>query len=149
MVFVYKNLAQFAVRCALPPRRSESPICATVNKPSCVLHLLGWFIGSRGFSSLEPRPEFWVLQDKLLSPDLGSEFFLEGNSEYADCISVTVKKEFIGPGLHLGPVCADLPRPPLQWTLNSVLSTCGNDSGRIRSPLGRGILEITSRLLIA
>ena len=61
MVFVYKKLAQFAVRCALPPRRSKSPICATDNKPSCVLHLLGWFIGSRGFSSLERRPEFWVL----------------------------------------------------------------------------------------
>ena len=55
------KLAQFAVRCALPPRRSESPICATDNKPFCVLHLLGWFIGSRGFSSLEQRPEFWVL----------------------------------------------------------------------------------------
>ena len=55
------KLAQFAVRCALPPRRSESPVCATDNKPSCVLHLLGWFIRSRGFSSLERRPEFWVL----------------------------------------------------------------------------------------
>ena len=62
MVFVYKKLAQFAVRGALPPRRSESPGCAADNKPSCVLHLLGWFIGSRGFSSLEQRPEFWVLQ---------------------------------------------------------------------------------------
>ena len=61
MVFVYKKLAQFAVRCALPPRRSESPICATDNRPSCVLHLLGWFIGSCGFSSLERRPECWVL----------------------------------------------------------------------------------------
>ena len=58
------KLAQFAVRGALPPRRSESPVCATDNKPSCVLHLLGWFIGSRGFSSLERRPEFWVLQEE-------------------------------------------------------------------------------------
>ena len=58
MVFVYKKLAQFAVRCALPPRRSESPVCATDNKPSCVLHLLGWVIGSHGFSSLEQRPNF-------------------------------------------------------------------------------------------
>ena len=68
--FVYKKLAQFAARCALPPGRSESPVCATVNKPSCVLRLLGWFIGSRGFSSLERRPEFWVLhsEHKLLSP---------------------------------------------------------------------------------
>ena len=56
------KLAQFAVRGALPPRRSESPTCATDNKPSCVLHLLGWFIGSRGFCSLERMPEFWVLQ---------------------------------------------------------------------------------------
>ena len=56
------KLAQSAVRCALPPRRSESPVCANDNKPSCVLHLLGGFIGSRGFSSLERRPEFWVLQ---------------------------------------------------------------------------------------
>ena len=63
MVFVYKKLAQFAVWSALPPRRSESPVCATDNKPSCVLHLLGWFIGSLGFSSLERRPEFRVLTD--------------------------------------------------------------------------------------
>ena len=56
--FAYKKLAQFAVRCALPPRRSESPVCTTDNKPSRVLHLLGWFIGSRGFSSLEQRPNF-------------------------------------------------------------------------------------------
>ena len=55
------KLVQFAVRCALPPRRSESPVCTNDNKPSCVLHLLDWFIGSRGFSSLERRPEFWVL----------------------------------------------------------------------------------------
>ena len=67
MVFVYKKVAQFAVRCALPPRRSESPVCATDNKPSCVLHLLGWLIGSRGFSSLERRPEFWVLQNQLIA----------------------------------------------------------------------------------
>ena len=64
MVFVYKKLAQLAVRGALPPRRSESPGCAADNKPSCVLHLLGSFIGSRGFSFLERRPEFWVLQYK-------------------------------------------------------------------------------------
>ena len=60
--FVYKKLAQFTVRGALPPRRSESPGCTADNKPSCVLHLLGSFIGSPGFSSLEQRPEFWVLQ---------------------------------------------------------------------------------------
>ena len=52
-----------------------------------------------------------------------------------------LKKEFIGPGLHLRPVCADLAWPPLQWTLNSVLSACGNDNGRIRPPSGQGNLE--------
>ena len=53
----------FGVLC-LPGDQSH-PVCATVNKPSFVLHLLGWFIGSRGFSSLERRPEFWVLQNNL------------------------------------------------------------------------------------
>ena len=48
----------FGVLC-LPDQ--SHPVCATDNKPSCALHLLGWFIGSRGFSSLGRRPEFWVL----------------------------------------------------------------------------------------
>ena len=52
-----------------------------------------------------------------------------------------MKKEFIGPGLHFRPVCAGRVRPPLQWTLNSVFSTCGNDSGRIRPHSGQGNLE--------
>ena len=84
MVFVYKKLAQFAVRCALPPRRSESPVCATDNKPSCVLHLLGWFIVPRGFSSLEQRPEFWVLYIyvQMLLP-LNSSRFLSLDSSSA------------------------------------------------------------------
>ena len=60
-----------------------------------------------------------------------------------------MKKEFIGPGLRLRPVSAGRARPPLQWILNSVLSACGNDNGRIRTPLGRGILKITSKLLTA
>ena len=51
---------------------------------------------------------------------------------------LVLKKEFIGPGLHLRPVCADRAWPPLQWTLNSVLSACGNDNGRIRPPSGQG-----------
>ena len=63
-------------------------------------------------------------------------------------LPTALKKEFTGPGLHLGPVRAGRLRPPLQWTLNSVLSARGNDNGRIRPPLGRGILKITSRLLI-
>ena len=70
-------------------------------------------------------------------------------AKYTGLNVVVVKKVSIGSGLHLRPVHADHARPPLQWTLNSVLSACGNDSGRIRPPLGRGILKITSRLLIA
>ena len=58
-----------------------------------------------------------------------------------------LKKKFIGPGLHLRPVRADPAWPPLQWTLNSLLSACGNN-GRIRPPLDRGTLKIVSRLLI-
>ena len=49
----------FRVLC-LPGDQSHLFAQPTIN--SCVLHLLGWFIGSRGFSSLERRPEFWVLQ---------------------------------------------------------------------------------------
>ncbi|XP_065759480.1 exocyst complex component 1-like [Muntiacus reevesi] len=63
--------------------------------------------------------------------------------------TVKMKKEFIGPGLHLRPVRADRARLPLQWTLNSLLSACGNDNGRIRPPPDRGTLKIISRLLIA
>ena len=59
-----------------------------------------------------------------------------------------MKKEFIGPGLHLRPVCTDPARPPLQWTLNSLLSACGNHNGRIRPAPDRGTLKIISRLLI-
>ena len=60
-----------------------------------------------------------------------------------------MKKEFIGPGLHLRPVCVGCARPPLQWTLNSLLNVCGNGNGRIRPPLDGGTLKIISRLLIA
>ena len=60
-----------------------------------------------------------------------------------------MKKEFIGPGLHLRPVRADRAGPPLQWALNSLLSACGNHNGRIRPPPDRGTLKITSTLLIA
>ena len=55
---------------------------------------------------------------------------------------LVVKKEFTGPGLHLRPVCADRAWPPLQWTLSSVLSACGNDNGRNKTPpSGQGNLE--------
>ena len=60
-----------------------------------------------------------------------------------------LKKEIIGPGLHLRPVHADHAWPPLQWTLNFVFSVYGNNNRRIRPPLDRGILKIISRLLIA
>ena len=62
---------------------------------------------------------------------------------------VIMKKEFIGPGLHLRPVHADHARPPLQGTLNSVFSVYGNNNRRIRPPPDRGILKIISRLLLA
>ena len=63
--------------------------------------------------------------------------------------TIPLKKEFIGPGLHLRPICADHAQQPLQWTLNSLLSACRNNNGRIRPPPDRGILKITSRLLTA
>ena len=59
-----------------------------------------------------------------------------------------LKKEFIGPGLHPRPVCADRVWPPLQWALHSVLSACGNDNGKIRPALGRGILKKRKQTLI-
>ena len=49
-----------------------------------------------------------------------------------------MKKEFIGPGLHLRPIHADHAQPPFQWTLNSVFSVCEN---RIRPPPDRGTLS--------
>ena len=60
-----------------------------------------------------------------------------------------LKKEFIGPGLHLRPVHADHARPPFQWTLNSLFSAYENNNRRIRPPEDRGTLKIVSRLLIA
>ena len=71
-----------------------------------------------------------------------------GEAPFVRLRSVLLKKEFIGPGLHLRPVCADRAWPPLQWTPSSVLSACGNDKGRIRPPLGRGILKKRKQTLI-
>ena len=51
-------------------------------------------------------------------------------------LSGVLKREFIGPGLHLRPVHADHARPPLQWTLNSVFSAYGNNRS-IRPPPDR------------
>ena len=64
-------------------------------------------------------------------------------------IKKRLKKEFMGPGLHLRPVHADHARPPFQWTLNSVFSAYENNNRRIRPPPDRGTLKIISRLLIA
>ena len=52
-----------------------------------------------------------------------------------------LKKEFIGPGLHLRPVHADHAQPPFQWTLNSVFSAYENNNQRIRPPPDRGTLN--------
>ena len=60
-----------------------------------------------------------------------------------------MKKEFIGPGLHLRPVHADHAQPPFQWTLNSVFSAYEYNNRRIRPAPDRGTLKIVSRLLIA
>ena len=60
-----------------------------------------------------------------------------------------VKKEFIGPGLHLRPGHADHALPPFQWTLNSVFSAYENNNRRIRPAPDRGTLKIVSRLLFA
>ena len=59
--FAYKSLPNLLFRVLCLTGDQSHPFCTTDNKPSCVLHLLRWFIGSRGFSSLERRPEFWVL----------------------------------------------------------------------------------------
>ena len=59
--FAYKSLPNLLFRVLCLPGDQSHPFCTTDNKPSRVLQLLGWFIGSRGFSSLERRPEFWVL----------------------------------------------------------------------------------------
>ena len=60
-----------------------------------------------------------------------------------------MKKEFIGPGLHHRPVCADRGRPPLQWTLNSCLAPVGKQ-WKDKTPSGQGNLEdhiqVTHRL---
>ena len=73
----------------------------------------------------------------------------EAEQFYEDLPDHLVKKEFIRPGPRLRPVHADHAWLPLQWTLDSVLSACGNYNRKIRPPLDRGILKITSRLLIA
>ena len=73
----------------------------------------------------------------------------EAEQFYEDLPDHLVKKEFIGPGLHLRPVHADHAWPPFQWTLNSVFSAYENNNRRIRPPPDRGTLKIVSRLLIA
>ena len=60
-----------------------------------------------------------------------------------------MKKEFIGPGLHLRLAHADHAQPPFQWTLNSVFNAYENNNRRIRPLPDRGTLKLVSRLLIA
>ena len=63
-----------------------------------------------------------------------------------------MKKEFIGPGLHLRPVHSDHAQPPLQWTLNSEFNVYGKDKRSVRPPTpapDRGTLKIVSRSLLA
>ena len=64
-------------------------------------------------------------------------------------LASVVKKEFIGPGLHLRRVHADHARPPFKWTMNSVFSAYENNNRRIRPAPDRGTLKIVSRLLFA
>ena len=63
--FAYKSFPNFLFGVLCLPGDHSHPFCATDNKPSCVLHLLDWFIGLRSFPSLEQRLEFWVLQSVL------------------------------------------------------------------------------------
>ena len=77
----------------------------------------------------------------LLCPWMWGIFLVGFTVVLSVVVQQLVKKEFIGPGLHLRPVCADRAWPPLQWTLSSVLSACGNDKGRTRPPSGQGNLE--------
>ena len=56
-------------------------------------------------------------------------------------VCVMLKKEFIGPGLHLRPVYADHAQPPFQWALNSVFSAYENNNRKIRPPSRQGNLE--------
>jgi len=60
-----------------------------------------------------------------------------------------LKKEFIGPGLHLRPVHADHAQSLFQRILNSVFIAYENNNRRISPPPDRGTLKIVSRLLIA
>ena len=52
-----------------------------------------------------------------------------------------MKKEFIGPGLHLRPAHADHAQPPFQWTLNSVFSAYGKKQQMDKTPSRQGNLE--------
>ena len=53
-----------------------------------------------------------------------------------------MKKEFIGPGLHLRPVHAGHAQPPFHWTLNSVFSAYENNNRRKdKNPSRQGNLE--------
>ena len=56
--FAYKKLAQFAVRYALPPRRSESPFAQpTINPLACCICWAG-FLGRAVFPPWNEGPNF-------------------------------------------------------------------------------------------
>ena len=127
------------------PEPQPSKINETTNPPSC-FHLFWFPVWLTTFiCSYCDNPIFCVPPEICcyLVPTLQ---FIWTFSLAA--ISLLLKKEFIGPGLHLRPVCADRAWPPLQWTLHSVLSAGGNDKGRIRPPLGRGLLKKRKQTLI-
>ena len=65
MVFVYKKLTQFAVRGALPTRRSESPVCATDNKPSWCCICWAGLLGRVVFPPWNEGPNFGSYSLKL------------------------------------------------------------------------------------
>ena len=143
--------------------------CSTLGFP--VLHHLPEFVQFVYVHSVMPSNHLFLCRSLLLMTSIfpsirGSSnesvlcirwpkywsfcFSISPSNEYSGLISfriewlyllVVLKKEFIGPGLHHRPVCADRAWPPLQWTLNSVLSACGNAKGRIRPPSGQGNLE--------
>ena len=58
-----------------------------------------------------------VLEKTLESPLDSKEIQPVHLKEISPEYSLEVKREFIGPGLHLRPVHADHAQPPLQWTL--------------------------------
>ena len=68
--FAYKKLAQFAVRCALPPRRSESPVCATDNKPFACCICWAGLLSCAVFPPWNEGPNFGFYSVTILPPPI-------------------------------------------------------------------------------